>query len=159
MRCFFLRHGLAAEPQDWQGSDFDRPLTETGRKRMAREGETIARLGLDLDVIVTSPLVRARETATILAKALKLQDRVIEDDRLGPGFDLARLQSVLHDHPKASAILLVGHEPGMSETVGRLTGGSAIDFKKGALARVDMAGDPAPRGTLVWLVPPKLLAG
>jgi phosphohistidine phosphatase len=158
MRCFFLRHGIAAEPQDWQGSDFERPLTESGRKRMAREAEVIGTLELDLDLIVSSPLVRARETASIVAKALKLADKLIEDERLGPAFDLARLQSILRDHPKARSILLVGHEPGMSQTVGRLTGGSLIDFKKGALARVDMGdGDPA-RGLLVWLIPPKLLA-
>lgn len=155
MRCYFLRHGIAAERDEWQGSDFDRPLTERGRERMAREAKTMARLGIEPDAILTSPLVRAKETATIVAKALKLQDRLAEEERLGLSFDAGRFESIIRDHHDAQELMLVGHEPSFSQTVGKLIGGARIDFKKGALARVDLA--MGSQGALVWLLPPKAL--
>lgn len=155
MRCYFLRHGIAAERDEWQGSDFDRPLTAHGRERMAREAKAMAELGLEPDLILTSPLVRAKETAAIVAKALKLQNRLAEEERLGLSFDASRFASIVRDHPGAEELLLVGHEPSFSRTVGSVIGGATIDFKKGALARVDL--DARSHGALVWLLPPKAL--
>src|SRR5579875_3316406 len=123
MKCYFLRHGIAAERGEWEGSDFDRPLTDEGHARMAREAKAIAKFDLGIELILTSPLVRAKETAEIVAKALKLQER---------------LEGMLREHRGAKALLLVGHEPGMSRTIGELVGGAAIDLKKGGLARVDL---------------------
>jgi phosphohistidine phosphatase len=158
MRCYFLRHGLAIEPEDFDGSDFDRPLTEKGRERMTRAAKTIAALDLKLDVIVTSPLLRAKQTATIVAKALRLEARLVADERLGGGFGPGPLVDVLADHRSAEAVLLVGHEPGMSRTVGHLVGGAEIDFKKGSLACVNLPNPASLQGDLVWLVPAKVLA-
>jgi phosphohistidine phosphatase len=155
MRCYFLRHGIAAGRDEWQGSDFDRPLTERGRDRMAREAKAIAELGIEPDAILTSPLVRAKETAEIVAKALKRGDRLAGDERLGLSFDASRFESIVRDHHGAQELMLVGHEPGFSQTVGRLIGGATLDFKKGALARVDLATES--HGALVWLLPPKVL--
>lgn len=158
MRCYFLRHGLAAEPGEWNGTDFDRPLTGAGRERMAREAQTMAGLSLDLDIILTSPLVRAKQTAEIVATELKMRERLREDRRLGGEFGPNHMAAILKDHSSAKAILLVGHEPGMSQTVGHLIGAARIDFKKGALARVDLLDPSSFKGALVWLIPPKLLA-
>ncbi|MEO6835252.1 MAG: histidine phosphatase family protein [Candidatus Tumulicola sp.] len=158
MRCYFLRHGIAVDPEQWPGKDFDRPLTGEGRARMGREAKTIAELDLNLDVIVTSPLERAKQTAAIVAEKLKLQDRLVEDSRLGLGFEPSRLGEVLRAHPGAGAMLLVGHEPGMSLTIGRVVGGARIDFKKGSLACVSFTDPSSLTGELAWLVPPKLLA-
>ena len=158
MKCYFLRHGLAGDPARWQGRDFDRPLTSEGCERMAREAKTIAALCLDLDCIVTSPLVRARQTAEIVADRLGLRARLFEDERLGLGLNVASLLDILHEHPNAGAILLVGHEPSLSTTVGRLAGGADVEVKKGALACIEMNGGPAPRGRLTALIPPKVLA-
>jgi phosphohistidine phosphatase len=157
VRLYFLRHGAAADRDAWHGDDADRPLTDEGRERIAREARTIARLGLALDVIVTSPLVRARQTAAIVAEALEMREKLVEDRRLAPGFDIVGLAGILETHRDAAVVMVVGHEPSMSATIGRLIGGAAIDFKKGSLARVDLLDDSHWRGMLVWLVPPKIL--
>jgi phosphohistidine phosphatase len=158
MKCYFLRHGLAGDPEQWHGNDFDRPLTAEGKERMAREAKTIAALSLDLDAIVTSPLLRAKQTATIVADKLRMRTRLVEDERLGIGFDSNALQGILRERLDAAAILLVGHEPSMSRTIGSVVGGTRIDFKKGSLACVSFDDPSSLAGELVWLVPPKVLA-
>ncbi|HEX7973898.1 MAG TPA: phosphohistidine phosphatase SixA [Anaerolineales bacterium] len=158
MILYFLRHGLAGDREDWQEDDSLRPLTEKGKTKMAREAKAISDLDLGLDLILTSPLVRALQTAQIVAKRLKMKDRLEQDERLSPGFDLARLAAILESHPGAEAMLLVGHEPDFSETLSALTGGSRIVFKKGGLARADLSETNPPRGDLIWLLPPGELA-
>jgi phosphohistidine phosphatase len=154
MRCYFLRHGIAVEPDAWSGSDFDRPLTREGRERMEREAKAIAELSLELDAIVTSPLLRAKQTAQIVAERLEME--VVEDPGLGGGFNLERLRSILHAHAGANAIMLVGHEPSMSLTIGQAIGGGGVELKKAALAGLEF-GDSAAMGTLLSLIPPKVL--
>ena len=91
MKCYFLRHGIAVEADEFAGPDFDRPLTGAGRKLMALEAKAMAVMGFDLDVILTSPLVRAKQTAAIVAKELKLRDSVVEDERIGLDFGTSAL--------------------------------------------------------------------
>ena len=158
MRCYFLRHGLAVEADDWSGSDFDRPLTGEGRARMRRAAKAMAALRLEIDVIVTSPLLRAKQTAAIVAKELQLHDRLVEDERLGGEFGSDRLADILAEHRRANAVMLVGHEPGMSRTIGHLVGGAGIEFKKGSLACVNVPNPSILQGELVWLIPAKVLA-
>jgi phosphohistidine phosphatase len=157
MNVYFLRHGVAVEPGEWNGRDFDRPLTPGGIARMKREAKTIAGLSLDLDAVVTSPLLRARQTAQIVAERLGLSERLVEDQRLGGEFDLVALAAILAAHAGARAVLLVGHEPTFSATVGRLVGGASVEVKKGALAGVALAGADSTRGTLICLIPPRVL--
>jgi phosphohistidine phosphatase len=157
MKVYFLRHGVAAERDEWQGVDFDRPLTGEGRERMARQAKAMAKLSLALDIIVTSPLVRAKQTSAIVAEGLKVRDKLVEDERLGLDFDPSRLAGVLKEYRGASAVMLVGHEPGMSETIGHLVGGARIGLRKGALACVDVPDPSSSEGKLVWLIPPKVL--
>ena len=158
MKLYFLRHGIAVDREEWKGNDFDRPLTDEGRERMAREAKTIAKLDLGLDVIITSPLLRAKETAKIVAERLKMEDELIEDERLGPDFDATRLSAILQERAIADAIMLVGHDPSMTEMVGQLAGGARIDLKKGGLACVDVREPASLNGQLVCLVTPKILA-
>ncbi|MFN2529131.1 MAG: histidine phosphatase family protein [Candidatus Baltobacteraceae bacterium] len=157
MKCYFLRHGIAEE-NSASGRDYDRVLTREGVQRMQREAKTIAKLELSLDVIVSSPLPRAKQTADIVAAEMKITDRVVEDARAGTRFDPENLAAMLSDHSDAGAILFVGHEPGMSMTIGSLVGGMSIDFKKGSLACVELSRPSSMRGSLVWLVPAKVLA-
>jgi phosphohistidine phosphatase len=157
VRVYFLRHGIAADRDEFQGDDFERPLTDEGCERMQREAKAIAKLQIEPDVIVTSPLVRAKQTAQIVADALKLDGKLVEDKRVGENFGVQQLAQILADHAKADALMLVGHEPDMSDVIGQLTGGTNIDLKKGGLALVELQGASSSSGQLQWLIPPKVL--
>jgi phosphohistidine phosphatase len=157
VRLYFLRHGIAADRESWNGSDDERPLTDDGVERMKREARTIAELAANIDLIVTSPLRRARETATIVAKALERRETLVEDERAGPSLDEGNVRAMLADHRGAQAVMFVGHEPSMSETIGTLIGSANVELKKGGLACIDIDDHGSATGTLLWLVPPKLL--
>jgi phosphohistidine phosphatase len=159
MLVYFLRHGLAANAETWKGDDGDRPLTDKGRDRMVRVARKLAGLDLDLDKIVTSPLLRAKQTANIVADAMKLTEKVTEDGRLAGGFGVEALAGILHDHVDAEAIMLVGHEPNMSETIGHVLGSVRVDLKKGAIACVEFPDPTSSTSRLLWLAPPKVLTG
>lgn len=158
MICYFVRHGPAVDAQEWQGSDFDRPLTEKGRERMTRVAKRLGKLGLALDAIVASPLVRAKQTALIIGDGLGVAGRVVEDARLGSDFNPSGFEGILREHADADALMFVGHEPTMSTTLGHVLGGARLDFKKGAIACVEIPDPKSPSGTLLWMAPPKLLA-
>jgi phosphohistidine phosphatase len=157
MRLYFLRHGIA-EDRAPSGRDFDRALTAEGRARMVREAKTMAVLRLGIDRIITSPLVRAKQTATIVAASLDFGESLVVDERLGAEFGPDPLAHLLAEHPDVDTVLLVGHEPGMSRTIGHLVGGARLDVKKGALACVELAGPSLRGGELRFLLPPKVLA-
>lgn len=158
MKLYFLRHGLAEDRLTWQREDSLRPLTAAGVKTMGKEAELIASLGLDPAIILTSPYTRCYQTAEIIAQRLGQVGKLVCDHRLAPGFGPGELQEILAEYSKAGAILLVGHEPDISETVSFITGGSRIVFKKGGLARIDLHSFSELMGVLVWLIPPRLLA-
>jgi phosphohistidine phosphatase len=157
MILYFLRHGLAGLRKEWEGDDSRRPLTKKGLKHMGTQAKTIVRLDLQLDVIITSPLTRAFQTADIVARKLKMVAPLEHDERLAPGFDRADLEQVLADHPGAKNIMLVGHAPDFSLTISALTGGGNVTLKKGGLARVDITATDPLQGGLVWLLPPKIM--
>ncbi len=156
-KVYFLRHGKAESRSEWRGGDGERPLTPEGEEAMRREAQALRALDLGLDVIVTSPLVRARRTAEIVADGLGLRGRLEEDERLAHGFDAHRLAQVLAAHESAGTLMVVGHEPDFSATVAELIGGGDIVMKKGGLARVDVTAPVAGGGELVWLLAPPLL--
>ena len=157
MRVYFLRHGKAEDRAAWRGRDADRPLTAEGEEALRRAAKQLRAMDLALDVVVTSPYVRARRTAEIVADELGLGGRLVVDDRLAPGFDLRRLEQVLAAHGPADGVMVVGHEPDFSETVAELIGGGDVVMKKGGLARVDATAPAAGGGQLVWLLTPPLL--
>lgn len=155
-RLYFLRHGLA-DRSEWSGDDFLRPLTARGKQQMLRTAETIASLDLGLDLILSSPLTRAYQTAEIVAEVLGIHDRLASDERLAPGFGPGMLSAILKEQPALAALMLVGHEPDFSETISALIGGGRVVCKKGGLARVDLPEGGSLDGQLVWLAPPTLL--
>ncbi|HEY3886870.1 MAG TPA: phosphohistidine phosphatase SixA [Vicinamibacterales bacterium] len=157
MKCYLVRHGQAVDADAWPGADAERPLTEKGRARMERAAAALAALDLDLDAILTSPLLRAKQTATIIARALHAESSLREDARLGGGFGPEALAAILSDHADADAVMVVGHEPGMSTTVETLCGAATV-FKPGSIACVELARATSKRGMLLWLAPAKLLA-
>jgi phosphohistidine phosphatase len=151
MRLFFLRHGIA-EDRGPGKSDFQRRLTEEGLKEMDGVGKGMRRLNLGLDLVLTSPLVRARETAEIAAKALDLEKALKTEERLASGCNFADLQQALSGVPDQSRVLLVGHEPDLSEFVGHLIGGGSVRMKKASLACVDVDAVQPGYGCLRWLL-------
>jgi phosphohistidine phosphatase len=156
MQVYFVRHALA----DWAGwepeHDDERPLNERGRRRFRASVVRLAALGLAPAAILTSPLVRARETAAILAEGVAGPVPIIEP-LLQPGFDFVALTSILLRWSDAPQLVLVGHEPDLSQTVSDLIRGGRIVMKKGSVARVDLLHLAPPCGELIWLLAPKVL--
>src|SRR5579859_1694174 len=107
------------------------------------------------DVILSSPLTRASQTADLIAAALDRQCQIAPE--LAPGCDLERLHQLLTRYPQARCPLLVGHEPDLSQLVADLTGGSSVEFKKGALSWIELAQLEPGAGQLRCLLPPALL--
>ena len=157
MILYFLRHGLAGNRADWKGEDSLRPLTKKGMKNMVSQAKRLADLDLGLDLIITSPLARAFQTADIVADELKLGETMVQDERLAPGFGIDDLAQLLNEHAGAENIMLVGHEPDFSQTISALIGGCRLVCKKGGLARVDIFSMDPLQGELVWLIPPGLM--
>ena len=110
MELYFLRHADAGVSGDWKGRDFERPLSDAGAARMTEEASAIARLHPALDAILTSPLLRARQTAEILAKTVQAEGVLIVDERLAPGFGAPELKKILAERRSCTGLLLVGHE-------------------------------------------------
>jgi phosphohistidine phosphatase len=157
MELYLVRHGVAASRRDWQGNDVDRPLTQEGREEMQRVAVGIAKMGLALDAILTSPYPRASETAEIIAKKLGMTDKLAKDDRLEYGFGRKKLREILSDHGDAQALMLVGHEPDFSKLIGKLTGGRVV-IDKGGMAHITVPDADALKGELCSLLPPQVLA-
>jgi phosphohistidine phosphatase len=155
MKLYFLRHGIAADVGPEGTGDAGRPLTEEGIAAMRAEARGLRRLGVRLDVLLSSPLVRARQTAEIVARELNLQTELAET--LSPGCDVKRLLDLLEAHRDAQAVMVVGHEPDFSDMAGALAGGARLRLKKGGLARVDLDEGMAGTSTLAWLLTPRAL--
>lgn len=154
LRLHLLRHADATH-RDWTGPDAERPLTEKGRRQAERLGRHLASVGFTADAILSSPLVRARETAEIVASALGGEVRI--EDRLASGVTPAAVEAIVADAGRPGRVVLVGHDPDFSELVQELTDARA-PMKKGALARIDLPGPVAAgTGVLRWLLPPDLV--
>lgn len=155
VQLHFLRHADAEEPDGWRGPDDARPLTGTGEKQAERLGRFLASVGFRPDALISSPKLRATQTAERLAGSVGAEVRT--DDRLGGTLDLVAVEAILFDAGEPVRPVLVGHDPDFSELVSTLVGGEVV-MRKGAIARVDAARPlRAAAGTLRWLVPPELL--
>lgn len=150
MHIYFLRHG-EADWADWKKPDDERPLTEKGRKEMHEVGAFLANLSVKPDVVLTSPLPRASQTAEIAADYI--DSKSVEEELLAPGFGRSELKKLLKKR-SGDSVMLVGHEPDFSETVGKLTG-ARIKLSKAGIALVEVEANLS-CGKLLWLFPPKI---
>jgi phosphohistidine phosphatase len=163
MKLYLLRHGIAEETGHGDPvRDRERRLTPEGAERVHEIARGLRRLGVKPEVILTSPLVRARQTADIVAEVLGLGDRLEETEHLGvPPDSTALVRQISKLRPRPDAVMLVGHEPHLSEFAALLiagTTGAALAFKKGGLARLEAPVLEAGRcATLEWLLPPRVL--
>lgn len=158
MYVYFLRHASAGQSVPNPKQDEKRPLDKDGVEQSVQMGRLLAGLGVEFDVIVTSPLTRAAQTATHTAKELGQEDRIVQDDALRPEASFDGFQELLRRHSKKKAIMVVGHNPNFSEFLSLLISENAsegsIYLKKGGLAKVEVQQQ---RGDLRWYVTPKLV--
>ena len=148
-QLWLLRHGEAVPHES--KSDFDRELTPRGERQAASAGEALARLGLELSACHTSPLVRARDTATLACAHLNVAPD--ERDALGKEFDVDDARELLAESEDGARVLVVGHNPSFEQVVHDLTG-ARVEFKKGGVAGVRVAGG---RAELIVLLRPREL--
>lgn len=166
MNLFILRHGLAADlgdpglPKDLK--DADRPLTAKGKQKLWHTTEAMQALELRFDVVISSPLLRATQTAQIVTEAMELRKKLILTDNLAPGGSpKALIEQINGLEPRVKNMLLVGHEPYLSKLIVLFTTGitsAGLDLKKGGLAKLELKQMRFARcATLAWLLTPKQL--
>jgi phosphohistidine phosphatase len=159
LEVYLIRHGLAAERGDDYPDDSKRPLTSDGIAALRKEARALDTLGIGFDHIISSPLVRTRQTADVFAEHIETHPTISNSDALAPAGSPAGVVQELARHAKKGRVALVGHEPNLGELAARLIGSrTPIPFKKGAICRIDFESLP-PKGTgqLRWFVTPKML--
>jgi phosphohistidine phosphatase len=156
VELYLLRHAHAGNPDAWTGDDAERPLSDKGRAQAERLARFLAAIDLKLDAVVTSPKVRARQTAEPIATAVGVH--YVTDPRLAGSVDEDVIEQIVAD-AGGERVMLVGHDPDFSDVAASMTGAEYLSLKKGALAKFDVARPVKPAGALLrWLVPPDLLA-
>jgi len=158
MRLIIIRHATAVQRGTPDIADEDRPLTRKGERRFRDAARGLARVEPQPDVLLTSPLPRARQTADIAAAAW----RKIKPKKAAvlAGGAFAEVAAVLDKLPREATVAVVGHEPDVSELLAAILGSkdaAAFTFKKGGAAAVDVAGPLGQGGVLLWSMPPRLL--
>lgn len=153
MILYFLRHGKAGSPR--AVDDDDRELTANGVAALRSAAPLWRRLNLRPDVVLSSPLPRARQTADLFCEAVGGEP--VTDDRLRPGARWADLAQAMAPHRDARRVMFVGHEPDLSSAVAQLTGAASVRMRKGGLACLEFYGIPEPGGgEIAWLLDPDL---
>jgi phosphohistidine phosphatase len=158
MECVLLRHGIAADRDEWEGSDTDRPLTERGAKRVVQVAAGLDRLDVQPTHVLSSPLIRAIETAKIVHSALQVRSAVRIVEELVPDASPDRLLSVLHDLTPESFVVCVGHEPHLGKVASVILAGKpseAFPFKKAGACLIELSIPVRPgQGVLKWWLTP-----
>lgn len=162
MDLYIVRHAIAVQRgTPGYEDDSQRPLTDKGRKKMNKIAKGLRQFGIELDVILTSPYVRARDTAKILATEFNMVDQIRFTDNLVPPGDFKALIDEIQEKYDVESLALVGHEPMLGEFISWLTTGGKnlqINFKKGGvcyLSADNLYQDR--RATLEWLLTPAIM--
>lgn len=159
MTIYFLRHASAGESLDDPKKDEKRPLDEDGILQARYIGRALAAADVNLETIISSPLKRAMQTATIVANELGFEQKIENDGAMRPEATYTLFQAMLRKHASAESIMVVGHNPSIKQFLSRMIGrqgqAAAIEFKKGAVAKVEVKRS---EGTLLWSITPKLVA-
>ena len=162
MNLYIIRHAIAVdEGSPEYEEDSQRPLTDKGRKKMRQIAKGLRALGVDFDMVLSSPYIRAKETAEILVDVFKIKKNVAFSDHLIPMGDPDALISEVNEKYSVNSIALVGHEPFLSALTGLLVSENAgidMTLKKGGVCRLS-ADDlhHARKATLEWLLTPGVL--
>jgi phosphohistidine phosphatase len=158
IEIYLVRHAVAAERGPKYPDDRLRPLTPAGSRKFADAVPGLLKMDVAIDFVLTSPLVRARDTAIILAAGLKPKPPVTELEALAPGGRPQAIADAIKTHAKKyRRLAIVGHEPDLGELASRLLGArGSVAFKKGAVCLIETDGaTPAGPGTLRWMLTPR----
>jgi phosphohistidine phosphatase len=157
MIIYFLRHASAGQPKSNPAKDDKRALDDDGITQCRLIGSALAALDVSVDLVLSSPLKRSTQTASLVSTEFGYEGKVQVEKSLAPGASFADFRQMVQKHSQHEAILVVGHNPSLSEFLSlTLTGrheSSVVDLKKCAVARVDARQRSA---TLDWLLTPKI---
>ena len=158
MIVYFLRHASAGTHFVNPKKDEKRGLDEDGIEQCRYVGRALGALDVGVDVVISSPLKRATQTASLVGNEMGFEGKLQIDPALRPEATFADFRKLLSKYSRHETIMVVGHNPNLSKFLGTLIGESgseaAVDLKKGAVARVEVQRDA---GTLNWCLTPKLL--
>jgi phosphohistidine phosphatase len=159
MDIYFLRHASAGQRMSNPKKDERRPLDQEGIEQCRLMGRVLAALNLQVDAIISSPLKRASQTAVLVANEMGHEGKLQLDAALRPDATFSRFWELLDRYRNADAIMVVGHDPNLSEFLGRCisrgAGAAQVGLKKGAIALVEQKRNSA---VLRWCLTPKLAA-
>ena len=158
MIIYFLRHASAGEPFINPKKDEKRALDKDGIEQCGIVGRALAALEVQVDSIISSPLKRSAQTASLVGNELSYEGKLQFENALRPGASWADFRRMLEKYARQEAIMVVGHNPNLSEFLGRSVSEPGceanLDLKKGAVAKVDMGRNSA---VLQWCMTPKVL--
>ena len=158
MILYFLRHASAGEPVSNPKKDEKRALDQAGIEQCGYVGRALAALDAQVDIIISSPLKRAAQTASLVGNEMGHEGKLQLEDALRPTASFADFRRMLDKYARHDAIMVVGHNPSLSEFLGRAISESgceaALELKKGAIARTEMNRNAA---SLTWCLTPKIL--
>jgi len=159
VEIYLIRHAIAEERGEKWPDDTKRPLSADGIARMRKAAKGLVRLGVRFDVVLTSPLVRTRQTADVFAEELETHPPVVTSDALAPAGTPPSVIQEITKHVRKARVALVGHEPNLGELAAQLIGArNPLEFKKGGICRIDFDMlPPKGGGMLRWFLSPKML--
>lgn len=164
MNLYILRHGIAVESgTPGYEKDSERPLTPEGKRKLARIAGAMQEMDLTFDLIFSSPYVRARQTAEIVARCFRAGKKLAFSNELTPGGEpRALVEELRRREPEPRDVLLVGHEPYLSGLIAMLVAGNpglSVTLKKGGLCKLSTESLRCGRcASLEWLLTPKQMA-
>ncbi len=162
MKLYLLRHGIAVDHLGGNiTSDWQRPLTKEGQEETKQVAVGLKSIGVKADLVVSSPLIRAKQTAQIILETLSKDGEIQTTEALAPGTNSSQLYKFLKPFNQSENIFLVGHEPDMGRLAGILLWAGPelyMPFKKAGICRIDIVDiPPTSPGVLKWFLTPKIL--
>jgi phosphohistidine phosphatase len=158
MFLYFLRHASAGQQLSTPKKDEKRSLDKDGIEQCGYIGRALASLGVQVEVIISSPLKRATQTAALVGNEIGYEGKLAIENALRPQASFVDFQKMLEKYARQDSVLVVGHNPNLREFLGRVIsdgGGEAVvDLKKGAVAKVEMRRSS---GSLSWCITPRIL--
>jgi len=158
MIVYFLRHASAGEPMANLKKDEKRALDRSGIEQCGFMGRALAAMDVHVDAMISSPLKRATQTASLVGNELSYEGKLQLEDALRPAAPFAEFRRLLDKYAKHEAIMVVGHNPNLSEFAGRCISEpgceASVELKKGAVAKIELGRNSA---VLQWCITPKIV--